>query len=891
MPPETQESPPPRRFVGVGIDTYKHFDLLEGIPKLVEISEVLEQAGYVAHLVKNPNDNQAEKSLTKLLPAGGLPDATLVVLWSGHGETTETGLRLITSSAKPGEGSTRTSRQLVEFVMRTKAKQILILLDTCYSGAAVPSGAEVIASIRDSFPDTDSWVGFIGSARSFERARAGLFGQELLRILVHGPQDADLKLRFNQMNIEVSGEDLMNALISDWPDLGQRPQKLIQGEVSRKMFRNPLYRNEPGRQISVDDLVDEAEQSVARRASFLAGVDGPLKLLLEWIEKPGPGTISVVGLAGSGKTSLVASLSTLSMKVGGGPARTGVDAFVHMRGNPSHALAVELDGQLRQRGMLAGAPAVSEMNDLIGVLNANWAVAKWATEEPRLPLIVLDGLDESPESLDFVNGLVNRLGEVSKLVATSRSGPAIDKFSAPLGGGPLVLDLEDEEWLGPIEREVTSLISARRPASDIGVEEVARFARDGSGPFLAARLLTSSLYPPYAETLPDADSLSLADLVRKAIGKVDGFTPSGIEGWLAVRDLLRGLLVVYGAGAPDDIWPVLASATTGRPYTRNDVYWALPRLGPLVTATAEDGTAVFRATNPSLAAAATLPQNRQPMGNYGEERIASALVAYYLDLLRAGGRRQDSAYLSKYIVLHCIDAGRDGVGLIRQLGPRFARDLARTLSGVASIESEQGNASEAIVLSLEAVEVWRRVSEVSPEARSSLAKSLAALGRQYHIAGDRSEELFATSEAADIRLSLAIRNHEYLSELAATLARLALQLSSPKLNLHPLVGQAYRHVMAAIDSLAKIKSDAQATDALSSGIYLLWPDNGPTAARRVSAAIALIEEIRSDVEQTVSESLFYDLSSHAEKGAARPDVFRDKPESTQNKIEPPKSQL
>jgi hypothetical protein len=120
MPPG--ELPEPRRFVGIGIDAYDHFDRLDVACDVQAIGDLLIGWGYAAALLtEDVTDAAAEAGLKAHLPHGELKSGALVVLWAGHAEPSATReLRLITRDAQPNSSVTRSARQLAEMALRTR---------------------------------------------------------------------------------------------------------------------------------------------------------------------------------------------------------------------------------------------------------------------------------------------------------------------------------------------------------------------------------------------------------------------------------------------------------------------------------------------------------------------------------------------------------------------------------------------------------------------------------------------------------------------------------------------------------------------------------------------------------------------------------------------------
>jgi hypothetical protein len=185
-------------YLGVGVSAYDNA-AYPSLPRATldasELAEILAGFGYEAHLVEDPGRVEAvqlDKTLTKdLLGRGGL----LVVLWSGHGEPApEDKLMLVVKDTEPGSAPLITADLLAGIAARTGANQVLLVLDTCYSGAGTINGAAVADRVLRELPPAAErvWFGVLASTLDAERARDGLFGERLRLLLKNGPEDPEL---------------------------------------------------------------------------------------------------------------------------------------------------------------------------------------------------------------------------------------------------------------------------------------------------------------------------------------------------------------------------------------------------------------------------------------------------------------------------------------------------------------------------------------------------------------------------------------------------------------------------------------------------------------------------------------------------------------------------
>src|SRR4051794_20037280 len=130
-----------RAMVGVGIDAY------ERLPELRwPVEEVQRIAGWFrdgGFDVVTALDARRSAIVDALLQAG-TPAAGLVVLWAGHGERDERGgLRLyaVDNAVDDIDLKLVTVDHLAQAITATGARQILLIIDTCYSGGAAMDAA------------------------------------------------------------------------------------------------------------------------------------------------------------------------------------------------------------------------------------------------------------------------------------------------------------------------------------------------------------------------------------------------------------------------------------------------------------------------------------------------------------------------------------------------------------------------------------------------------------------------------------------------------------------------------------------------------------------------------------------------------------------------------
>ncbi|MEW2418246.1 hypothetical protein AB0953_31765 [Streptomyces sp. NPDC046866] len=144
-------------------------------------------------------------------------------LWSGHGVRSEQDLRLVVRDTDdPAYGDeTYSANLLTEAALRSKADQMLLLIDTCRAGAGVLESLETAfgkLSARNLPPGRSAWLGVLASSRPQEKAEAaGILLDTLTRVLREGPGTAGYRHEWSSRNGQVSGATVINTVLAQWP--------------------------------------------------------------------------------------------------------------------------------------------------------------------------------------------------------------------------------------------------------------------------------------------------------------------------------------------------------------------------------------------------------------------------------------------------------------------------------------------------------------------------------------------------------------------------------------------------------------------------------------------------------------------------------------------------
>lgn len=527
------------RFLGVAIGEYRDRDwdrLPKAVPQVQEMRDLLARSAGGA-LLADASEEEIRSFLrsARNTATGG----SLFAIWAGHAESEGGTLWLRGSDSGDLEGIQ--IEDVARMCMSSGASQVLLVVDTCYSGTATDAAIRAAtAALAARPPAGHVWVGVLASCLPTETAVDGEFGERLLRLLREGPRNSGWRSPWAVHNEYLTGEHIGNALLSDWDSSLQKPTFRRDG-TAWWLVQNPFY--EPGAPPSVvQHLLQAARGGGSGQRSWFTGRTEEVDRVVGWVSSGSPGVRVVTGAAGTGKSAIVGRVVSLADpderarlddqgELGhSDPGVDSIDAHVHARGRTPDQVANELDSQLVKSGLWP--------REAFGWRNAfglAGIVQQYAEHERRFPVLVIDGLDEArDESFEIARRLISPLAAWAIVVVSTRDSPESgDNPRSTLVGalGPTEkLDLDDRRWVESEHRAEVAYLEARLDGLDprMDAKAVAEYVgtvlrKCPQQPFLLARVIADQLtarpvdtrQPEWESEVPNSVSAALqVDLSR-----------------------------------------------------------------------------------------------------------------------------------------------------------------------------------------------------------------------------------------------------------------------------------------------------------------------------------------------------------------------------------------
>lgn len=758
-------------------------------------SEPYRNAGFAVWPWLTGTTGQITDQLTKAAAKlAGEPGRTVLLVWSGHGETPGNELRLATKESyrpmRPGEGFSPS--ELVNKLAGCGAKWFCLILDVCQAGAA---SGDVAATAADRFKSQPPTAGvFPGmaalfSTQPYEPAEDGLFAEVLERVLREGPSAAARAEiatvgwgGFSTQNRFLTSGELDNVLQVEFDLLGKR-RSSVQNPVGVRMgrdfglFPNPLFeidappvsvelvRRRWLRQQDLDThfLPKARGLEPGEQGWFFSGRSAVTRQIVDWLDGRGDAgshhLYVLTGQGGSGKSAIIGRIVALSdtgfrhaaANVGWDEAGDSVrgtvpgigriDAALHLRNLTAESTALAISE-------LAG---ISPPDPALGLSAFVFNAPNQLADSPHPVTVMLDALDEAGEPARIAELLIRPLAAKGWRILVGTRAAAAHRGASDLLDrlGPAYrrnLDSEDSttaDIAEYVQRRLAGTPHSPYAAAPTDASAIAStVAARARGVFLYARIAASRLLRRPRIDLAKLEgelALHVDDALAQDLASIDeSFRRTFNRTDSGATSLLEALAWAEGVGLPlrDSLWPIVATAIARRdaPYLDMHVQWVLREAGRYVLEAGDGEQAVYRLYHESLNEHFRSGRDGQAINS----RIASALQQH---VDQPGGWDVANPYVVRYLPVHLSS---DPERLERLCtDPRFLRralDLLR-VDGLADLLAAAQRACGRFAVQALAKSVRR--------ARVALSRDPEQLAAQLHarLAGETDLALKALSQA------------------------------------------------------------------------------------------------------------------------------------------------
>jgi hypothetical protein len=572
---------------------------------LYELRKSLDALGYenaLPGLAINPSSEQLSALNDWFQLSVRLREDEVILYYAGHGSVDDRHYLLLASGKEfPAEDLFRA------IAAKPTARSILIVLDTCQSGAVGIDIGRIFAPFEERLEQAQAHITILTSSRSRQEAKESTFTPAFAQAL----RNDNLSLGgLTQPLLHL--QDVAKAvrgLLPTW----QRTKVVTRPETDTGevpfYFPNPHFASD----LPLDIDLETQRQIIERkthwdpRSRYFTGRARAIDEIGSWLNQPqSDGDARVItGSPGMGKSALLSFFVVKTPRV---------QIPIHARGSD---LAQLTESLARAAGV--PLPPISVTRD---EKTRAESVAGEIVRSQKNISICVDALDEAIRPWEIASHLLKPLcglNNVWLLIGTrpdSIQAHSRKRFRGA-GDSTIEIDLDRDEYFDVSDtilyvkhRLLTDRergIASPYASDSHSVEEAAiAIAKAAGKNFLVAKLTCDSLMRdprPIAEllswlsVLPSDVSTAFDEYLRR-------FDSISVPNWSKQKmvDLLEPLAYAQGQGLPRPLWPLFARALSGhQTYGDGDVRGVMEEAAPYILEPQEAGRTVYRLFHESFA--------------------------------------------------------------------------------------------------------------------------------------------------------------------------------------------------------------------------------------------------------------------------------------------------
>ncbi|MGN9846116.1 caspase family protein [Nonomuraea sp. H19] len=609
------------------------------------------QLGYqhVSTLGLDPTREQLTSQLRTFCKAPERREGDLIAVYiAGHGDVLDDSGEhvLLTADVDPDdiEVALPTAELAKQMLRKTRVRRLLLMLDTCHSGAGTNQmAARMLAELGPTWrQQPGAGIVVISSSQPSERAKTLAFTHLLEQAVAswavagHGPAELAIDAVVQRMNThpdrpgyQLIGLDQV-GLSGDLPDFLRNPRH----DVRLTEVDLAIQQAAEWDALAERRAIEYRTRLLVRAMAGAGPGDGwwfsgrfqAIEDITIWLrtgrhpgrgrardrqERQRPGVLAVTAGPGSGKTAVLGLIATLTH-----PERRqrvpldsiGLDRrILPQAGDVAEVIYAQ---NLSDKQVLDGIAAVFKIR-AASVRQFLNALADSDHRPASAATLIIDAVDEAetPDTLcrDVLRPLIDLAGSRLRLLLGTRP-----HLLARLGlKREDEIDLDADRYADLDALRTYTMRNLMESRSDspywdcdpqVRIRIAHQVAASAGFSFLVARITAGTLAA--AQELPDPDDAAWrAGLPRMPAEAIRQDLTNRLKGDAErAIDLLRPLAFADGQGLPwEDLWPAVASAVSGRTYTDDDLDWLRRTAGSYVVEATEAGRSAYRLYHQAMA--------------------------------------------------------------------------------------------------------------------------------------------------------------------------------------------------------------------------------------------------------------------------------------------------